>query len=192
MSEHDAPPHPEDGPDPTRSGDAGGTCEHARPPSVERRRFLRAFVLGAGAAAGSSVLVPWTALFVTPLEPDDPEAWQAVGVVDGFEIGTTVKVVYRDLQALPWAGYASRNAAWVRRDAADRFSAFTSYCTHVGCAVRWEEGAQLFLCPCHGGAFHADGSVAAGPPPRPLDRLPVRIQDGRVEIRAIGLPEQST
>lgn len=192
MSQRESATPDEDGPIGAGSWHEAEECEHARPPSVERRRFLRAFVLGAGAVAGGSVFVPWTALFVTPLEPEEPERWQAVGVVDGFEVGTTMKVVYRDFQPLPWAGYASRNAAWVRRDAADRFSAFTSYCTHVGCAVRWEEGAQLFLCPCHGGAFHADGTVAAGPPPRPLDRLPVRVRDGRVEIQPIGLPEQST
>jgi hypothetical protein len=59
-----------------------------------------------------------------------------------------------------------------------RFTAFTTYCTHVGCAVRWEEGAQLFMCPCHGGAFHANGTVASGSPsasPRPV---PIRVNDG--------------
>ena len=49
--------------------------------------------------------------------------------------------------------------------------------------VGWVEGAELFLCPCHGGAFHRDGTVAAGPPPRPLPRLDVRVRGGRVELR---------
>jgi menaquinol-cytochrome c reductase iron-sulfur subunit len=53
--------------------------------------------------------------------------------------------------------------------------------------VRWEKDAQLFLCPCHGGAFYADGSVAAGPPPGPLNRYPVRVNQGQVEIQATGL-----
>jgi menaquinol-cytochrome c reductase iron-sulfur subunit len=38
------------------------------------------------------------------------------------------------------------------------------------------------MCPCHGGVYYKDGSVAAGPPPRPLERYPVRVQDGQVEI----------
>jgi menaquinol-cytochrome c reductase iron-sulfur subunit len=165
-------------------------CEGCTPPSVERRRFLSAFVLGAGAAASAATMVPWLGLFLTPVDADDPEIWRDIGGLDDFEVGSTVKVVYRDPEPLPWAGYVARNAAWIRRNPGEELSAFSTYCTHVGCAVRWEERAQLFLCPCHGGAFHVDGSVAAGPPPRPLDQLPIRIRDGRVEIRTLGVPEQ--
>jgi menaquinol-cytochrome c reductase iron-sulfur subunit len=49
--------------------------------------------------------------------------------------------------------------------------------------VNWRPGAELFLCPCHGGVYYADGTVAGGPPPRPLARFNVRItQDNRVQI----------
>jgi menaquinol-cytochrome c reductase iron-sulfur subunit len=181
----DAPGTPEPDDEPS------GVCAECKAASVERRQFLSAFVLGAGAAASASAIVPWLAMFLTPVDSDDPDAWREIGDRDDFEVGSTVRVVYRDIEPLPWAGFAARNAVWVRREAEDDFSAFTPYCTHVGCAVRWEEGARLFLCPCHGGAFHEDGSVAAGPPPRPLDRLPIRIRDGRVEIRPLGVPEQS-
>jgi len=162
--------------------------ERGREACEERRKFLAALSVGIGSVAGVSLLAPWTGLFVTPLLRSDPTAWRDVGAADDFPVGRTLRVTYRDPAPLPWAGYAARNAAWVRRDDENEFSAFTTYCTHVGCAVRWEEGAKLFLCPCHGGAFYADGSVAAGPPPRPLDRYPIRVRDGRVEIRAEGVP----
>jgi menaquinol-cytochrome c reductase iron-sulfur subunit len=49
--------------------------------------------------------------------------------------------------------------------------------------VNWRAGAELFLCPCHGGVYYSDGSVAGGPPPRPLVRYAVRIGDnGRVQV----------
>ena len=54
--------------------------------------------------------------------------------------------------------------------------------------MRWLADAQLFLCPCHGGVYNGDGSVAAGPPPKPLPRYPVRVRDGRVEILTSPLP----
>ncbi len=176
---------------PAPSGEASREAEGGCGPCRERRRLLSLLTLGIGSAAGASLLAPWVGLFVTPLTRTDPSLWRDVGPVEDFPEGQTLRVTYRDPAPLPWAGFSARNAAWVRRDGPDDFAAFTTYCTHVGCAVRWEEGARLFLCPCHGGAFHADGSVAAGPPPRPLDRYPIRIRDGRVEIRTEGLPRPS-
>ena len=44
------------------------------------------------------------------------------------------------------------------------------------------------MCPCHGGVYYEDGSVAAGPPPHPLSRYPVRVTDGQVEIRTDPIP----
>jgi Rieske Fe-S protein len=35
--------------------------------------------------------------------------------------------------------------------------------------------ATRFRCPCHGGVFDAEGNVVEGPPPRPLDRVEVRV-----------------
>ncbi|MDQ2900037.1 MAG: Rieske 2Fe-2S domain-containing protein, partial [Acidobacteriota bacterium] len=40
----------------------------------------------------------------------------------------------------------------------------------------------LFMCPCHGGVYYKNGDVAAGPPPKPLTKYPVRVRDGLVEI----------
>ena len=68
------------------------------------------------------------------------------------------------------------------------FTAFTVHCTHLGCPVRWVADAKLFLCPCHGGVYYADGTVSAGPPPKPLPQYPVRVRDGQVEILTSPIP----
>jgi Rieske Fe-S protein len=47
-------------------------------------------------------------------------------------------------------------------------------CTHAGCTVEWQPDKQKFVCHCHGGEFHADGSVATLPPTQPLERLLVK------------------
>jgi menaquinol-cytochrome c reductase iron-sulfur subunit len=181
--------HADDGPSTNPSREENGGCSDCSGASVGRRRFLAAVTAGCGALAGGAVLIPWTGLVLTPVRASDREAWRDVGEVEDFPVGATRLVTYLDAAPLPWAGYAARSAAWVRRESAEGFAAFTTYCTHVGCAIRWEEGARLFLCPCHGGAFHADGSVAAGPPPRPLDRYPIRVRDGRIQIQAVGIPK---
>jgi menaquinol-cytochrome c reductase iron-sulfur subunit len=54
--------------------------------------------------------------------------------------------------------------------------------------VRWMPGARLFLCPCHGGAYYEDGSVAAGPPQHPLTRYPARVEGDAVQVQADPVP----
>lgn len=157
-------------------------------PSTTRRRFLTWMSAGLAAMAAALAGIPLVGVFFSPVIRRQPRAWRTVGEVARFPVGDTVMVRYLDPDPLPWAGFAGRSAAWLRRDEGDRLTAFSMYCTHAGCPVSWSSGAQMFMCPCHGGAFHRDGSVAAGPPPRPLERLPVRVRDGQVEILTIGAP----
>jgi menaquinol-cytochrome c reductase iron-sulfur subunit len=156
--------------------------------AVARRRALGHIGLALGALAGAAVGVPVLGFVLSPLRRRFREVWRPVGRVDDFPIDGTTKVTYLDPSPLPWAGFAGETAAWLRREADGVFVAFTVYCTHTGCPVTWREGAQLFFCPCHGGAFHRDGTVAAGPPPAPLTRYPVRVRAGRVEIRTTPIP----
>jgi Rieske Fe-S protein len=34
--------------------------------------------------------------------------------------------------------------------------------------VEWFQESGLFMCPCHGGVYYANGERASGPPPRGL------------------------
>jgi Rieske Fe-S protein len=38
------------------------------------------------------------------------------------------------------------------------------------------------VCPCHGGRYDLSGRNISGPPPAPLTRFPVTIQDGTAFI----------
>ena len=90
--------------------------------------------------------------------------------------------------AFALGGRTAKTSAWLRRLSEDEFVAFSVNCSHLGCPVRWIREALLFMCPCHGGVYYEDGRVAAGPPPHPLTRYPVRIQNGEVAIRADPIP----
>jgi menaquinol-cytochrome c reductase iron-sulfur subunit len=170
------PARPSEGP---RAADA--------PEALQRRRFLSRMSLALSAAAGAIVGVPVVGFLAAPLLRRAPREWRPVGRVDDFKIGETVAVAFEDASPLPWSGVTARTAAWLRRDATT-FTAFSVNCTHLGCPVRWVQSAELFLCPCHGGVFNRDGSVAAGPPPRPLTRYPVRVRNGQVEIQTTPTP----
>jgi cytochrome b6-f complex iron-sulfur subunit len=53
------------------------------------------------------------------------------------------------------------------------FAAYSAICTHLGCIIEWIREKEEFLCPCHGGRFAGDGKVLGGPPPKPLQAIPV-------------------
>jgi quinol---cytochrome c reductase iron-sulfur subunit, bacillus type len=155
---------------------------------LSRRRFFERISIVLGGIASAGLAAPVVGFIVGPLFNRIPLAWRPVGPATDFKPGDTVAVRYEEPSPEEWAGVSARTAAWLRRDDETHFSAFSVHCTHLGCPVRWLPKANLFMCPCHGGVYYADGAVAAGPPPRPLTRLPVRVRDGQVEIQARPIP----
>ncbi len=158
------------------------------PETLSRREFLNKLSVGLSAGIAAVVGLPVLGFLFAPLLRKSPEVWRQVGAVDTFKVGETVEVKFQDASPLPWAGVTAQTAAWLRRDGAEAFTAFSVNCTHLGCPVNWLPDATLFMCPCHGGVYYKDGAVAAGPPPRALPRYDVRVRDGQVEIQASGIP----
>lgn len=60
--------------------------------------------------------------------------------------------------------------------------AFSLICTHLGCTVEWQANKKEFYCPCHDGRFDEFGDVLAGPPPIPLEQIPVRVEGETVTV----------
>jgi Rieske Fe-S protein len=52
------------------------------------------------------------------------------------------------------------------------FVAYSGRCTHLSCAVYYDQSSYKLLCPCHEGVFDPrTGSPIAGPPQRSLPRI---------------------
>jgi menaquinol-cytochrome c reductase iron-sulfur subunit len=154
-----------------------------------RRQFFMHVSIALGSIAAVLVGIPIVGSILSPIIKKPKPEWRVVGAVDSFKVGGGyVKVDYVNTSPLPWAGVTAQSAAWLRRENEDKFIAFSVNCAHLGCPVRWIEGAKLFMCPCHGGVYYEDGSVAAGPPPRGLYQYPVRVNNGQVELLASPIP----
>jgi Rieske Fe-S protein len=65
---------------------------------------------------------------------------------------------------------------------AESIKAFSLMCTHLGCTVQWQAGNREFYCACHDGRFDQFGEVIAGPPPVPLEQVPVRVEEGKILV----------
>jgi menaquinol-cytochrome c reductase iron-sulfur subunit len=169
------------------NGDGSQEAQTARKQRT-RREFLALVSAGLAGLGAVIVGVPVVGALLAPLLRPQPGQWRAVGAVDSFKVGETASVTFQDSSPLSWAGPAANTAAWLRRTGDQQFVAFAVNCTHLGCPVRWIQTANLFMCPCHGGVYFADGKVAAGPPLKPLSEYPVRIQDGQVQIQTSAVP----
>lgn len=66
----------------------------------------------------------------------------------------------------------------------DGLRAYSAVCTHFACIVKWDPELGEIVCPCHEGYFDPlDGHVISGPPPTPLEQLPVDVVDGQIYVR---------
>ncbi|MGH3414545.1 MAG: Rieske 2Fe-2S domain-containing protein [Marmoricola sp.] len=106
-----------------------------------------------------------------PTQQPVPRGMHRITPLSGVRVGHAVS--FQDPQ--------DGNPAWLVRLGSSRCAAFSAVCTHAGCTVRFDRGAQEFVCPCHGGTYSAHtGRVLGGPPPAPLPRIRVAVRDGEV------------
>ena len=149
-----------------------------------RRGFLFKLGLALNVVGAALVGIPVIGFITAPMRRAGGQSWIQVGSVANFPEGETRLAIYRNPVSVEWDGATANTACWVRHVQGDRFQVFAVNCTHLGCPVRWLPEANLFLCPCHGGVYNKDGTVAGGPPPRPLVQYSVRVQNDQVQVLA--------
>ncbi|MFJ5265435.1 Rieske 2Fe-2S domain-containing protein [Streptomyces sp. NPDC088387] len=70
----------------------------------------------------------------------------------------------------------------VTQPTAGEFKAFSSKCTHQGCAVK-DIANGVITCPCHNSEFSAtDGSVKQGPATKPLPVAQITVEGDEIKL----------
>ena len=65
----------------------------------------------------------------------------------------------------------------------DSWIALTAVCTHLGCTVQYQPERDRIHCACHGGEYDPHtGTNISGPPPKPLKRYVVVVNEASVEV----------
>jgi menaquinol-cytochrome c reductase iron-sulfur subunit len=145
-----------------------------------RRSFLITLGVALNAIAAALLAIPLVGYLAGALRQRKEQAW--------ITIGQTRLAKYENPFTVPWDGETGRVPCWVRRLSADTFQVFAINCTHLGCPVRWFPESGLFMCPCHGGVYYADGEHASGPPPRRLYQYDYKVEGDRLLVRGGRLP----
>jgi menaquinol-cytochrome c reductase iron-sulfur subunit len=159
---------------------------------ISRRSFLMNVGIALNAVVGLALAVPVVAYVLGPvIKRREYLSWVDLGDVSQFQPGETKLVTFRNPFTTGWDGETANIPAYVRTSAPGDFTVFAINCAHLGCPVRWFSESQLFMCPCHGGVYYADGSRASGPPERGLFTYPMKVQNGRLLIEAGQIPTLS-
>lgn len=148
------------------------------------RAGRRAFLKWATAVGGFlSVLlagVPAARAFLSPaFRRKRPARWVRLGEADQFDPQVPTKVDFVDTANDAWVETRRLRNVWIYTPDGEHFTVYNGRCTHLGCNYSLDTEKRVFRCPCHTGYFNIHtGDVLGGPPPRPLDTLQVKVEDG--------------
>jgi Rieske Fe-S protein len=138
---------------------------------TSRREFMKLVRWAAVVSGLSAIAYPLVAFLYPKDLAETPAAPVRVGPARALPVGASTTVDYGRYPAL-----VIHTPKGLR--------AYSAVCTHFACLVTWNPDTERIECPCHDGFFDADdGSVLAGPPPRPLEAIPVyKGADGLITI----------
>lgn len=153
--------------------------------AVGRRTFLRWATVVGGAASALLAGVPALRAFLSPtFRRNREEKWIRLGEVDQFDPEVPTKVDFVDTVNDAWVETRRLRSVWIYTEDNEAFRVYNGRCTHLGCNYFLDDEKSVFRCPCHTGFFDIkSGIVLGGPPPRPLDTLEVKVEDGIVYAR---------
>jgi len=151
------------------------------PVRVEDRRSALARIVTAGLGLLGAALAALVGVVAAPRTTAAARQWRRAVSLFDLPPDQPMTAVLTERHADGWYDTTRQTVVFIDRDG-DNYRALSSVCQHLGCRVRWDQPKQQFLCPCHGGVYDRSGRVVSGPPPRPLDRLNVRVNRETSEI----------
>jgi Rieske Fe-S protein len=151
----------------------------------------RATLAGAGLAGLAGLVTACGTTGAPAASPASPAAKKKTGGMAGSSGGSGSAggsggsaAALAATSAIPVGGgkIFSAEKVVVTQPATGHFRAFSAVCTHQGCLVDQVAGGTID-CPCHGSQFSIkNGSVVAGPAPRPLPGRPITVAGGKITL----------
>ena len=157
---------------------------------INRRDFLGLATLSIGGLISAGLGIPAIAYIIGPaLKSKKTESWTRLGPTSKIELGTPTLFKVKIKRQTGWIVDSEELSVYVLTMDGRDYIAMSNVCTHLGCRARWVTDRDQFYCPCHAGIFDREGYVVSGPPPRPLDRYEVEVEDGQLFIGQLYMVE---
>jgi Rieske Fe-S protein len=152
-------------------------------PQIKREGFLKVAILGIGGFIGLSLGIPAVEYIVSPARTENQsQAWIRVGSTSKVEVGTPTLFKIKIERTTGWIVNEEELAVYVLTENGRDYIVMSNICTHLGCRIRWIAEKDQFFCPCHNGIFSKNGDVVSGPPPKPLNRFEVKVENNEIFV----------
>lgn len=152
-------------------------------PVGTRRSFFVKTTIFISSLIGMSLAVPLIGYVVAPAFRRQNKEWVSVGKIAELPVGEPKTLDYTLSMKDGWQERHTTKGVWAVKQDDGHVTVYSPICPHLGCAYRWDQQDRIFKCPCHGSIFNIDGTVKAGPAPRPLDTLPSKVENGALLVQ---------
>ena len=152
---------------------------------VNRRGFLALITWGVSGLIGLALGIPAIGYIVGPALKKQEEDWLELGATSKVELGVPTLFKKKITKQIGWTTTENEFAVYILTYDGHDYTALSNICTHLGCRVRWIGDDDKFICPCHNAAFDKNGEILFGPPPRPLDKFEVKIENDQVYVKPV-------
>lgn len=150
---------------------------------VSRKNFMEIAIWSIGGVIALGMTIPALAYLIGPaVRKVQEQVWIRLGTVAKVEIGIPTLFKVKVEQRTGWIVNEEELSVYVLTADGRNYIAMSNICSHLGCRVRWIAQQDGFFCPCHNAAFDKEGEVVSGPPPEPLERYEVKIEDNQLYI----------
>lgn len=209
------------------SSSADANRSEADNPSPDRRGFFlwSALAFVAGGIVSLGPVVAGLFVFLDPLfkrksadvtDDTGPGEWMKITTLDALPLNEPVRFPVIADKTDAWNKTANQpiGGIYLRKVGEKEVLALNAICPHAGCFVNYSGDDNIFLCPCHNSAFHADleGQTQEkkekhqdedeqeffggktkfkgknNPSPRPMDKLVIdesRLESGEVWVKFV-------
>lgn len=135
---------------------------------MKRRKFLKLLFVLLGSTAATSFAYPLVKFLAPPAHR--AKIKQLVLKKADIPAGEGMEVVIGNTPAIIINRYGKG------------YIALSKVCTHLGCIVEYSKADNKLVCPCHAGSFNLEGGVIDGPPPKSLNRFPLKVEGENLVI----------
>lgn len=154
----------------------------------ETRRGLLIWIIAGLSGLIAFLLAVPSFVYLFLVRPSRKDSgWMDAGELSPLEADIPREISFRYNRVDGWKIHSGMETAWLSKDSNGKPIAFSPWCTHLGCAYRWELANHEFTCPCHGSRFDRDGAVLSGPATRPLDRYQIRVTGKRLWLAPLNV-----